>query len=619
MLNKNNKIHLKNTIPFLVISALSLGIILFYLSALINPVISLPSIEKQEDWLYYSETELEAVFDSNYVNFLPNIRTNDQLVMERKITNEHYYPTLLLVGDHQVMTVYLNDKLLYTNKKEVSENLVNPGKTLSFVTLPENYQGQTLRILVSSPFKNYSGYPAEVFLGSSNALVSYVFRHSIPNIFMLLLTGFISLLNLIYVGFKLIKKRQFLLSHLLFSAFALSAGLEAGFGDILGGLLFSPTINSVMLNILSIITPMFLIGFYLSKMEVLQQKYKYWVIFHGVCGAAAILSVFSQQLHLPEIMDYIHLLNIFSTFVTSFAAIYEAVKKNQFFVLCSPWIVLSAIGHCFLYIQDVLNSQQSKINWNTIFFVLLIMVCWCYDLLGLFFYNEGKAKKQDLAGLKIRLYEEQQPMIQQQIQQWQQAFLGFRKQLTTAKVMLEDNSLMGAFDQINLIEQTLEESCPTKNEDHSLTSLLLTSYQQLTQQKSIEFSHDVDIAAIKEVSEEDFLQLFAHLLDYGIRETYLFKDRSLRKIHLSAVKQQNQLFISCQFPALTVSEKAALPNFETFEEETFFDLQIIEKLTQQNFGICSILHEEQSTRISLTFSSDGVPDYLELVGNDEQT
>ena len=607
---------MKNAIPFLTISAFSLGIILFYISALINPVISLPSIEKQEDWLYYSAAEPETTFDSNYVNFLPNIPTNENLVMERKITNEHYYPTLLLVGDHQKMTVYLNDKLLYTNKKEVADGLVNPGKTLSFVTLPENYQGQTLRIYVSSPFKNYSGYPAEVFLGSSNALVSYVFRHSIPNIFMLLLTGFISLLNLIYVGIKLVKKRKLLVSKLLFSAFALSAGLEAGFGDILGGLLFNPTINSVMLNVLSIITPMFLIGFYLTKMEVLQQKYKIWVIFHGICGAAAILSVFSHQLHLPEIMDYIHLLNIFSTFVTSFAAIYEAVKKNQFFVLCSPWIVLSAIGHCFIYIQDVLNSDQSKINWNTIFFVLLIIVCWCYDLLRLFFYNEGKTKKQDIAGLKIRLYEEQQPIIQQQINQWQQAFLGFCKQLNTAKVMLEDNSLLGAFDQINLIEQTLEESCPIKSEDHSLTTLLLTSYQQLTQQKSIEFSYDVDIPAIKELAEEDFLQLFAHLMDYAIRETYLLKDRALRKIHLSAIKQQNQLFVSCQFPTLATSEKEAIPNIETFKEENYFDLQIIEKLTQQNLGSCSVLHEEQDTRFSLTFSSDGLPDFLELVSNE---
>ena len=290
------------------------------------------------------------------------------------------------------------------------------------------------------------------------------------------------------------------------------------------------------------------------------------MIFHGICGAAAILSVFSHQLHLPEIMDYIHLLNIFSTLVTSFAAIYEAVKKNQFFVLCSPWIVLSAIGHCFIYIQDVLNSDQSKINWNTIFFVLLIIVCWCYDLLRLFFYN--------------------------------------------------DNSLLGAFDQINLIEQTLEESCPIKSEDHSLTTLLLTSYQQLTQQKSIEFSYDVDIPAIKELAEEDFLQLFAHLMDYAIRETYLLKDRALRKIHLSAIKQQNQLFVSCQFPTLATSEKEAMPNIETFEEENYFDLQIIEKLTQQNFGSCSVLHEEQATRFSLTFSSDGLPDYLELVSNE---
>ena len=144
----------------------------------------------------------------------------------------------------------------------------------------------------------------------------------------------------------------------------------------------------------------------------------------------------------------------------------------------------------------------------------------------------------------------------------------------------------------------------------------MTSYQQLTQQKSIEFSYDVDIPAIKELAEEDFLQLFAHLMDYAIRETYLLKDRALRKIHLSAIKQQNQLVVSCQFPTLATSEKEAIPNIETFEEENYFDLQIIEKLTQQNFGSCSVLHEEQATRFSLTFSSDGLPDFLELVSNE---
>jgi hypothetical protein len=613
MLKKNNKIDMKTTFPFLAISVFSLGIILFYVSALINPLVTLPSIEKQEDWLYYSETEPEATFDSKYVNFLPNIRTDENLVMERKITNEHHYPTLLLVGDHQKLTVYLDEKLLYTNNAEVSEGFINPGKTLSFVTLPEDYRDQTLRIYVSSPFKNYSGYPTEVFFGSSNALVSYVFRQSIPNIFMLLLTGFISLIYLIYVGIDLVKQRKLLVSQLLFSAFALTAGLEAGFGDILGGLLFSPTINSVMLNILSIITPMFLIGFYLSKMSVAQKFYKHWVFFHVICGSLAIFSVFSHQIHLPEIMDYVHLLNIFTTFVTSFAAIYEAIKKNQFFVLCSPWIVLTAIGHCFIYIQDVLNSQQSRLNWNTIFFVLLIIVCCGYDLLLLFFKNEGKSKKQDIAGLKIRLYEEQQPLFQQQIAQWQQTFLGFRKQLTTAKVMLEDESLVGAFDQINRMEQTLDENCPTKDEDHSLTTLLLASYQKLTQQKSIEFSHDVDVEAIKEISEEDFLQLFAHLLDYAIRETYLLKDRRLRSIQLSTEKIQNQLLVNCRFQTLNNSEKEQLASYESLEADNYFDIQIVEKLTQQHFGTCSITQEDQMTCFSLLFSTDGAPEFLQLV------
>ena len=85
----------------------------------------------------------------------------------------------------------------------------------------------------------------------------------------------------------------------------------------------------------------------------------------------------------------------------------------------------------------------------------------------------------------------------------------------------------------------------------------------------------MDIPAIKELAEEDFLQLFAHLMDYAIRETYLLKDRALRKIHLSAIKQQNQLFVSCQFPTLATSEKKPRRILKPLKKKTILIFRLL--------------------------------------------
>ncbi len=87
------------------------------------------------------------------------------------------------------------------------------------------------------------------------------------------------------------------------------------------------------------------------------------------------LALFQKQ-SLPVVMNYLFLLNITSTFVTSFAAIYEALKKNQFYVLCAPWIVVAAIGHGFLYIQDILVLPQLALDHlfltDTYFYLLWV-------------------------------------------------------------------------------------------------------------------------------------------------------------------------------------------------------------------------------------------------------
>ncbi|MFP9045369.1 hypothetical protein ACLI2C_16685, partial [Enterococcus faecalis] len=64
---------------------------------------------------------------------------------------------LLIKGNHQWITVYLGEKILYQRKDYQEES--NPGLSLAVIDLPANYIGKKLTLTVSSPYQNYAGLP----------------------------------------------------------------------------------------------------------------------------------------------------------------------------------------------------------------------------------------------------------------------------------------------------------------------------------------------------------------------------------------------------------------------------------------------------------------------------
>ncbi|MFS0981114.1 hypothetical protein ACFC8Z_10765 [Enterococcus casseliflavus] len=580
MLFLNNKFFFKRWIPFILLVLFLLGSIGFFLILFLSPTSDNHTVEKKEDWIFYAEDNPDSTFISRYVKYLPSVKANERFVMQRKMTNEYKYPTMLLIGDHQHMTVYLDDQEIYTNEAaEHSLTFNHPGKTLSFITLPEDYVGKTLKIYVTSPFDTYSGFPAEVFFGPANALIGYVFSLSILNIYILLFTGFICILNLFYLFVSFINQRKLKVSSILFSGFALSAGLEAGFGDLLGGLLFSPIVNSFMLNFLSIITPMFLIGFYYTNMHFVRKYYQKWLFVHYSFGIFAMFLALFQKQSLPVVMNYLFLLNITSTFVTSFAAIYEALKKNQFYVLCAPWIVVAAIGHGFLYIQDILVLPQSDINWRSIIFFLLILIFTCYGFLELFFASEGKNKQIDTADIKVRLYENQQAIGPDQTAQWQQVLQIIKKRTHTIKDMLEDEQLAAAYEGLCEIEEEIKQQLTIPAvEKESITTMLLADYQHTAVQKRITLTCDDLTEPLERLEENDRLSLIAHCLEYAIRYTCSVTDPQNRRLSLKVTDTKEQLHIDCQMPLLTEDETEKLQTDEAKRQAIHTDVQMLEQI-----------------------------------------
>lgn len=596
----NNDINIKIILPFLLVLITSLSLVLILISQAMFPTDDLASMNKKEEWLYFTENHPETVFSSNYVNYLPNIKANETFIMEREMTTDHSFPTLLLIGDHQRITAYLDDELLFTNDYSPDNMMTSqPGKTLSFVTLPQDYQGKTLRIYVSSPFDNYAGFPADVYVGTANALIAYIFKHSIPNIFILLLTGLICIFTLFTIGWNFIRHGKIRVSALLLSLFSLFAGLEAGFSDMLGGLLFRSSFNSLILNLLTIVTPMCLIGFYYAKMIYARKYYGKWIMFHYLFG----LSVMSWGLYapqqMPDMLNYILLLNIASTFITAFAAIYEAIKKNHFYVLCAPWVVVAAIGHCFIYILDVLHLRQSAVNWSSLLFLLLVVIFTCYHLMDYFFSYEEKTKENDTTTMKMRLYEEQQLLLPHKTAKWHQTIAAISHQTQVIKERLEEQQMTAAFEGISEIEHQIDTHKLEQLDDTpSLLTMLLTTYVGKAAQKSVAFEHQIDTGLFAAFQEDDLLPLFVHLLDYAIRQTYQHQDPKQRQVALRTEKKAQQLILSSSF---SVPETPPLSgkSADLQQKQNHRDMLGLKRILRSYQGTCTIEDHHDTRKVTL--------------------
>jgi len=305
---------------------------------------------------------------------------------------------------------------------------------------------------------------------------------------------------------------------------------------------------------------------------------------------------------MPNMLNYILLLNIASTFITVFAAIYEAVKKNHFYVLCAPWVVVAAIGHCFIYILDVLHLRQSAVNWSSLLFMMLVVIFTCYHLLAYFFSYEEKTKENDTTTMKMRLYEEQQRLFPHKTAKWHQTIDAISHQTQVIKEKLEEQQMTAAFEGISEIEHQIDTHKLEQIDDTpSLLTMLLTTYARKAAKKSVAFEHQIDTSLFAAFQEEDLLPLFVHLLDYAFRQAYQHKDPKQRQVALRTEEKEQQLILACSFAVLETQplhDKSA----DLRHKQNHRDMLGLKRILRTYQGECTIDDHHDTRKVTLIIS-----------------
>lgn len=572
---------------FLLVISLFLAVFGFFCHALTHPFNQSQFSEIKDTWLYFPKDDPVTTFKSRYIKRLPGIEPGETMIMQRKMVRKVDNPMLLVQGNHQWLKVRIDDELIYEYSPLSTESQAtdNPGKSLQEIHLPRNYAGRTLEVEVASPYKNYSGLPARVFVGEANSVLAYVFSVSMPQILMVIIALSICIMLLFFVGRTLLKKQTLEIEMLLLACFAMTIGLEAAAGDVFSGLMFSPTVNSTMATLLAILTPLFLISYYCLKMTHVRKYYKFWVVPHICFSVTMLVVAIVTKTDLPEIKPWVDTMNMFGTLVATIAAIRESHYKNRFYVICTPWIVLVALAHCFLYIMGLLGTEYTQINFSGLFFGAILLVLFGYTVTDFMASEERNRRQVNFLEVKTTLLEESRQEMQHHMAELDQMKNTFRQNLQMMQLLTEDGNLEGTKEYlVKLMQDTRLMDGLTRYTDHTLANLILSRYQKLAQKRSIAIDFQVLLPEDLAVSDDDLTKLLAHLLEHAARETYAIADPKQRKIRLQVTCDQGQLYLYCEHTANYHENIFDRGIDSQLPEKEEFDLWVLESISKKYAG-----------------------------------
>lgn len=604
--NENIKKNHWHWLPYLLILLTFFLIIGFYIKSIVAPFSNSQMAEITDTWTYFSQDDPETVFQSQHLQKLPNIDPDEVMVMERQMVRKSAHPEILIQGNHQWMKVFLDNEQFF-EYSPADTHLIdgkNPGKLLTEIQMPKEYVGKTLSIEIATPYQKYAGLPPRVFLGEANSLMSYVFSVSLTQILIFILAVSIGVTVLGFVGRKLWQGEKLHLRLILFGCFAITVGMEAAAGDIVSGLLFSPSVNSTLANVLATLVPLLLTAYYCSRMEAVQRPYRMWVSMHiSISLLILAIAVFTKR-DLPELMSFIDAMNVFSTLAASLACIAEVIHKTRFFVICTPWIILIAIAHCFLYISDIVGANNHTINWSGLFFVIILLVITVYTVLEFIGGNEENKRQIHFLEIKTALLEENRTTLIQHLKEVEHLRLEFKKNLLALKQLGGEGQTEAVTEYIQqLLEDAKDFEGLQTFSEHSLTNLLLARFQKLADQKSITTHFQVALPETLAIPDEDLTQLFAHLFEHALRETYAINDPKKRQINLNVSYEQEVLQISCEHTAhyhKNIFDKGITTDLP--EKETF-DLWMIESVLRKYAGTLDKKQTEKTDRLDILLSA----------------
>jgi diguanylate cyclase (GGDEF)-like protein len=316
------------------------------------------------------QTSIPAKFDVN---------VDETYTISRVIEEDFPEHMNLRVGaSMQYMKVYIDDELIFENKKLHYEFLHAPEASVWYlIPLPYDIQGKTLKILIHSPVKVFSGLINTVYYGENGALkFELIAKQPLGIIF----AAIILIIGIIIFGASLILQNYSDNRFYYLGLFSICISIwlisEMDLFQFFTGNRF--IIGGISYMLLTVIPIFFLL--YLTEV-VLNRYKKQLVILCGVYFILFVINLFLQVAGLVFFIDsivYVNILILLTVITVITMLIYDIKKYNskqakKYSIYLSIFVITIILEILMFFTHNFKNvSSFSRIGFITFFALLII-------------------------------------------------------------------------------------------------------------------------------------------------------------------------------------------------------------------------------------------------------
>lgn len=277
--------------------------------------------------------------------------------------------------------VYLDNELIYTfGVHNITERVRTPGSTWHFVPLPQDYQGKTIYIRMSSPFSHLAGYLTQVAVGYKGPLYMDIFIRNMSQVLFgaaFVFIGIIILLFQFITHFRRNNDMYLGLGTAFFGAWLLT---ESNFHQLF---MFTPVSSTYWANFFIFMTPVWLLVYiertYITRKSIQCKLLKLLAMVHGVFTLTAFVLDFAGIVSILHCIRIFHVMLAVSSVLSIFAAVKSALEgKKQARLLIIGIIALGISGMAdtfslFYNTSPLLRFSSFSLLGMLIFFLVLML------------------------------------------------------------------------------------------------------------------------------------------------------------------------------------------------------------------------------------------------------
>lgn len=552
-----------------------------YFSSYKQPYMMNEIIDMSEDWEYrISGGELKEL---ETLRTGPKIKEFETVTIYKKLDKKIEEAAILIRENHQVVNVYLDETPLYIDRKIKPDQ--NPGMSLQFILLPDNYLNKTLQIEITSPYKLYAGRTSPILMGTIPSLEAYTLSKSMRSLILMAMCIFMGF-SIIMLTFIQSTKGSSQPQHLAIGIFAIIWALYYICTEYIVFQFFSPFwVSTISLSLYFTFQVPLMLYFYFS-FHYYKTKLFPALVFHTAFAILAIILQVTGILDLPRLININNVL-LAGLIYTIILSILEAIKGNRYMILSSPFFVVAYVS--MLYNFYVFYSRRGVVPYTYKDTYFLLLLCILISNVWIFFrrYYFG-IQESKLLRLQSRLAKESYDQIRVHLHEVGSLKHEMKNHIAALQIYLSD----GRYEEAGLyLDRIAEKSVyitDTVYHDHFLINAVVSRMLKIAKSENINIELNLKSGPLK-ILDNDLHSLLTNIIDNAVEACRAIPEGIKRFICLTISRKDPYLIIICtnSYNGEIIFEDGSIKTLKK-ESEHGYGIWTINKIAESYDGIVDI-------------------------------